>query len=419
MSDFTKRELLRVMALTMGALALTQPAWSEDQPIKIGTSMALSGPLAGGGRQSQLALQMWVEDVNSRGGLLGRKVELVTYDDQGSPAQSPGIFSKLIDLDKADLLIAPYGTVPAAAVMPLVKERGRLLIGQIGYQINSKVHHDMWFNNSPWNDAESWVGGFFKLGETVGVKKVAFLAADQEFSQNILAGAKALAGKAGFETVYEQTYPPTTVDFSAMIRAIRAASPDMVFVASYPADSTAIIRAVNEIGVGSSVKLFGGGMVGLQYASVMQALGSQLNGVVNYHTYVPEKTMAFPGVKEFLDRYAEKAKAAKVETLGYYVAPFSYASGQILEQAVKATGSLDNAELAKYLRTNEVQTIVGPIRWGTDGEWSQPRVVMVQFRDVKDGDAEQFRQEGKQVIVYPDKYKTGDLVSPLSGAQGR
>ncbi|CAK02825.1 branched-chain amino acid ABC transporter substrate-binding protein [Rhizobium leguminosarum bv. viciae] len=419
MSDFTKRELLRVMALTMGALALTQPAWSEDQPIKIGSSMALSGPLAGGGRQSQLALQMWVEDVNSRGGLLGRKVELVTYDDQGSPAQSPGIFSKLIDLDNADLLIAPYGTVPAAAVMPLVKERGRLLIGQIGYQINSKVHHDMWFNNSPWNDAESWVGGFFKLGETVGVKKVAFLAADQEFSQNILAGAKALAGKAGFETVYEQTYPPTTVDFSAMIRAIRAASPDMVFVASYPADSTAIIRAVNEIGVGSSVKLFGGGMVGLQYASVMQALGSQLNGVVNYHTYVPEKTMAFPGVKEFLDRYAEKAKAAKVETLGYYVAPFSYASGQILEQAVKATGSLDNAELAKYLRTNEVQTIVGPIRWGTDGEWSQPRVVMVQFRDVKDGDAEQFRQEGKQVIVYPDKYKTGDLVSPLSGAQGR
>lgn len=419
MSDFTKRELLRVMALTMGALALTQPAWSEDQPIKIGSSMALSGPLAGGGRQSQLALQMWVEDVNSRGGLLGRKVELVTYDDQGSPAQSPGIFSKLIDLDNADLLIAPYGTVPAAAVMPLVKERGRLLIGQIGYQINSKVHHDMWFNNSPWNDAESWVGGFFKLGETVGVKKVAFLAADQEFSQNILAGAKVLAGKAGFETVYEQTYPPTTVDFSAMIRAIRAASPDMVFVASYPADSTAIIRAVNEIGVGSSVKLFGGGMVGLQYASVMQALGSQLNGVVNYHTYVPEKTMAFPGVKEFLDRYAEKAKAAKVETLGYYVAPFSYASGQILEQAVKATGSLDNAELAKYLRTNEVQTIVGPIRWGTDGEWSQPRVVMVQFRDVKDGDAEQFRQEGKQVIVYPDKYKTGDLVSPLSGAQGR
>ncbi|WFU92212.1 amino acid ABC transporter substrate-binding protein (plasmid) [Rhizobium sp. CC1099] len=417
MSDFTKRELLRVMALTMGALTLAQPAWSEDQPIKIGTSMALSGPLAAGGRQSQLALQMWVEEVNSRGGLLGRKVELVSYDDQGSPAQSPGIFSKLIDLDQVDLLIAPYGTVPAAAVMPMIKERSRLLIGQIGYQINSKVHHDMWFNNSPWSDAESWVGGFFKLGEKIGVKKVAFLAADQEFSQNILAGAKTLAGEAGFETVYEQTYPPTTVDFSAMIRAIRAASPDMVFVASYPADSTAIIRAVNEIGVGSSVKVFGGGMVGLQYASVMQALGSQLNGIVNYHTYVPEKTMAFPGVKEFLDRYAVRAKAANVETLGYYVAPFSYASGQILEQAVKATGSLDNAELAKYLRANEVQTIVGPIRWGADGEWAQPRVVMIQFRDVKDGDAEQFRQEGKQIIVYPDKYKTGDLISPLSEAQ--
>ena len=90
--------------------------------------MALSGPLAGGGRQSRLALQMWVEDINSRGGLLGRKIELITYDDQGSPAQSPGIFSKLIDLDQVDLLIAPYGTVPAAAVMPMMKERQRLLI---------------------------------------------------------------------------------------------------------------------------------------------------------------------------------------------------------------------------------------------------------------------------------------------------
>ncbi len=417
MSNFTKRSVLRTMLLGLGLATIAQPIWAQDNPIKVGTSMALSGPLAGGGRQSRLALQMWVEDINSRGGLLGRKIELITYDDQGSPAQSPGIFSKLIDLDQVDLLIAPYGTVPAAAVMPMMKERQRLLIGQIGFQINSKTHHDMWFNNSPWSDADSWVGGYFKLGQKVGVKKVAFLAADQEFSQNILAGAKTLATKSGFESVYEQTYPPTTVDFSAMIRAIRAAAPDMVFVASYPADSTAIIRAVGEIGIGSSVKLFGGGMVGLQYEAVMNTLGSQLNGIVNYHTYVPEKTMAFPGVREFLDRYTERAKAENVDTLGFYVAPFSYAAGQILEQAVKATGSLDSVELAKYLRSNEVQTIVGPIRWSADGEWAEPRVVMIQFRTIKDGDAEQFRQEGKQVVVDPDRFRTGDLISPLSEAQ--
>ncbi|MGL3104862.1 amino acid ABC transporter substrate-binding protein [Bradyrhizobium sp. BR 1432] len=409
---------MRGIVLGLG-LVLPQTGWTQEPPIKIGTSMALSGPLAGGGRQSQLALQMWAEDVNARGGMLGRKVELVTYDDQASPAQTPGIFSKLVDLDKVNLLIAPYGTVPAAAVMPLAKERRLLLVGQIGYQINSKAKHDMWFNNSPWSDAESWVGGYFRLGQSVGVKRVAFLASDQEFAQNILAGAKKLAQNAGFETVYEQTYPPTTVDFSSMVRSIRAASPDMVFVASYPADSTGIIRAVNEIGIGSSVKLFGGGMVGLQYASVMQALGSQLNGVVNYHTYVPEKTMAFPGIHEFLDRFAKRAVAANVETLGYYVAPFSYASGQILEQAVNATKSLKDDVLADYLRKNEVNTIVGPIRWGADGEWAEPRVVMIQFKDIKDGNVEQFRQEGKQVIVEPERFRTGDLTAPLSKARAR
>ena len=146
MWNHTKRDVLRGIVLGLG-LVLPQTGWTQEPPIKVGTSMALSGPLAGGGRQSQLALQMWAEDVNARGGLLGRKVELVTYDDQASPAQTPGIFSKLVDLDKVNLLIAPYGTVPAAAVMPLAKERRLLLIGQIGYQVNSKAKHDMWFNN--------------------------------------------------------------------------------------------------------------------------------------------------------------------------------------------------------------------------------------------------------------------------------
>lgn len=407
---YTKRGFLQAIGLGVGALASSRWVRAQGAPIKIGTSMALSGPLAGGGRQSQLALQMWAEDVNSRGGLLGRKVEIVGYDDQANPSLTPGIFSRLVDLDKVDLLIAPYGTVPAAAIMPFAKERRLLVIGHIGYQINSKAKHDMWFNNSPWSDAESWVGGYFRLGKSAGVKKVAFLAADQEFSQNILAGAKTLAKDAGFESVYEQSYPPTTADFSAMIRAIRSAAPDMVFVASYPADSTAIIRAVNEIGVGSSVKVFGGAMVGLQYAAVMQALGSQLNGVVNYHTYVPEKTMAFPGIQEFLDRFAKRAPEAKVETLGYYVAPFAYASGQILERAVTATKSLKHDVLADYLRKNEVSTLVGPIRWGADGEWANPRVVLIQFRGVKGGDLEQFRQEGKQVIIEPAQFRTGEFI---------
>ena len=243
-------------------------------PIKIGIGIAQTGPLAGGGKAALLALRMWRDDVNAKGGLLGRKVELIAYDDQSTPATTPGIYAKLLDVDKVDLLIAPYGTVPTAPIMPLVKQRGLLLMGNFAFQANHSLHHDRYFNNAPWNDASSWADGFFKLGNSVGAKTVAFLAADQEFAQNLVSGAKTIAKNLGLTTVYEQNYPPATVDFSSMIRAIRAAKPDMVFVMSYPSDSVAIVRAVGEIGVGDSVKLFGGGMVGLQFTSIMESLGS-------------------------------------------------------------------------------------------------------------------------------------------------
>src|SRR5688572_2819153 len=396
-----------LVALAAGAAAA--------QPVKVGMSMPQTGTLGAGGKAALVALRMWVEDVNAKGGLLGRKVELIAYDDQTNPALTPSIYTKLLDVDKVDLLIAPYGTVPTAPIMPLVKQRGLLLMGNFSFQVNHTVKHDMWFNNAPWNDASSWFTGYFRAGQKAGVKTVAFLAADQEFAQNLARGAKELAGKAGLKTVYEQNYPPATTDFSSLIRAIRAAKPDAVFVASYPNDSVAIVRAVNEIGVGSSVKIFGGGMVGLQFTPIMTSLGSLLNGVVNYNSYVPG--MKYPGIEEFLQRYAKKAAEEKVDPLGFYLPPYNYAIGQMLEQAVGATKSLDHQKLAAYFRKSEVKTIVGPIRWDKNGEWANPRVVQAQFRGVVDKDMEQFRNPKKQVVVYPDEYKTGDVITPFEKAR--
>jgi len=408
------------LSLTAAIIALSVSGWTpsarSEQPILIGMGVAQTGALAGGGKAALLALRMWVEDVNARGGLLGRKVELIAYDDQSSPATTPGIYAKLLDIDKVDLLIAPYGSVPTAPILPLVKQRNLMLMGNFSFGVN-KIQHDMYFNNAPWNDAASWSEGFFKLGQSAGARTVAFLVADQEFAQNLAGGAKELAKKHGLKTVYEQNYPPATVDFSSMIRAIRAAKPDIVYVMSYPNDSVAIVRAVNEIGVGDSVKIFGGAMVGLQFASIMESLGSMLNGIVNFNTYVPERTMEFPGVKDFLTRYAKRAGEAKVDPLGYYLPPFNYAIGQMLEQAVKATKSLDHKVLADYLRKNEMKTIVGGVRFGKDGEWATQRLLMIQFRGVTDKNVEQFRQPGKQVILDPVQLKTGELIQPFDKAR--
>jgi len=412
----SRREVLKAGAALAVASGIPGRAFAQKAPVKIGMSMPQTGSLGAAGQAALVALRLWVDEVNGRGGLLGRKVEFIAYDDQTNPANVPGIYTKLLDVDKVDLIIAPYGTVPTAPLMPMAKQRGLLVMGNFSFQVNAKVKHDMWFNNSPWNDASSWSDGFFKNGKKVGAKSVAFLAADQEFAQNLANGARALAKKDGLKTVYDQNYPPTTTDFSSLIRAIRAAQADMVFVMSYPNDSVAIVRAVNEIGVGRGVKMFGGGMVGLQFTPNMVNLGSLLNGIVNYNSYVPG--MKYPGIEDFLARYAKRAAEAKVDPLGFYLPPFNYAIGQMLEQAIRGVNSFEHAKIAQYLRNNEMKTIVGPIKYDKTGEWANPRVVQAQFRGVKDKDMAQFRQPGKQVVLYPDQYKTGELIAPFEKARG-
>ena len=414
-----KRRIL-MSGLAIGALAglgLSSATHAQQPPIKIGMSMAATGGLAGGGKSSQLGIEVWRDDVNAKGGLLGRKVELVIYDDKSSAAETPAIYSKLLDVDKVDILFAPYATVPTAPLMPLAKQRELLLIGNFAFQVNKTVKHDMWFNNAPWGPADSWARAYLDVGTGAGGKTLAILAADQEFAQNVAASVKAVAAEKGLTIVYEQNYPPSTVEFSSMVRALRAAKPDLVYMASYPPDSVGILRAINEIGVGDSVKLLGGGMVGLQFTSNMEALGSLLNGVVNYNSWLPEPSMQFAGSKEFFEKYQKRAVEAKVDPLGYYLAPFGYASGQLVEAAINATKSLDQKALAKYLRENVHQTIVGPIEFSADGERKETATVLAQFRGVVDKNAEQFRQPGKQVILFPKKLITGEIIVPYEKAR--
>src|SRR6201746_2489356 len=180
-----KRRTFLGGTIAVGTLGLTSGTRAQQTPIKIGMSMAQTGGLAGGGKASQLGIEIWRDDVNSKGGLLGRKVELVIYDDKSSASETPAIYSKLLEVDKVDLLFAPYATVPTAPIMPLVQQRGLLLIGNFSFQVNSKVQHDLWFNNAPWGPPDSWPDSFLDIAQKAGAKHVAFLSADQEFARNL------------------------------------------------------------------------------------------------------------------------------------------------------------------------------------------------------------------------------------------
>ena len=416
---FTRRQTLGVMASATAAAIAPGTVFAQARnPIRIGFSIAQTGTLAAGGRAALLARQIWRDDVNAKDGLLGRPVELVFYDDQTNGANTPGIYSKLLDVDKVDILYGPYGTPVQAPILPLVKQRDMLLFGNFSFRANEQFKYDKYFHIAPFGATpDAWPGAFVRLEQRNGVKTLAILSADQEGTQTLAAGAREVAKQLNLNVVYDQKYPFNSVDFSSVLRAIRAVKPEAIYVASFPNETAAIVRAVGEIGVGDSVRLFGGGMVGLQFAPLLESLGSAVNGIVNFHTYVPEKTMDFPGVREFLQRYAVKAREEKIDSLGFYLAPFNYAMGQVIEQAVNAVKTVDNNALVKYMKEAEFNTIVGRIRFGPTGEWTNPRMVQVQFQGVVDKNVEQFRNAGRQVIVEPPELASGTLRMPFEKAR--
>jgi branched-chain amino acid transport system substrate-binding protein len=389
-------------------------------PIKIGFGMALTGGLSANGKPALLAMQIWKDDVNKKGGLLGRPVELVYYDDQTNPATVPGIYTKLLDVDRVDLVISGYGTNLIAPLMPIAMERKLTFIGMFGLANNEKYQYPNYFQIQPAgpDPQTSTAIGFFELAakQTPRPQTVAIVGADAEYPQNALVGARELIKKFGFKTVYDKTYPPSTVDYTPIVRAIKATNPDIVFVASYPPDSVGMLRAIQEVGL--QPKIIGGGMVGLQFTSVMISMGPALNGIVNYDFWAPEPTMlSVPGIKEFLKEYQSRAEKAGVDPLGYYLPPYSYAVGQVLGQAVEATKGLDQQKLADYIRATEFSTVIGKVKFGKNGEWAKGRTLMVQYQKIHGTGIDQFRGPGKKVVLYPDELKSGAIVYPYAAAK--
>jgi branched-chain amino acid transport system substrate-binding protein len=408
------RAVIGALAFTAGAL-LSAPAQAQDKkPLKIGFSMALTGGLAGAGKAALIAMEIWREDVNKKGGLLGRPVEFVYYDDATQPAKVPPIYSKLIDVDKVDLVVSSYGTNEIAPAMPIVMRKKLVFPSLFGLAVNDEFKYNRYFQIMPAGPEPKvdWSRGYFELAmeQNPKPKTVAIVAADAEFPINAAAGARKNAEAKGLKIVYDKTYPPATTDYTPIVRAIEAANPDIVYVASYPPDSVGMVKAANEVGL--KAKMFGGGMVGLQFAAIQKNLGPLLNNVVNYDFWVPEPTLQFPGVKEFLARYQEAAKGKGVDPLGHYLPPFAYAYLQVLEQSVNAVKGLDQDKLAAHMHKTTFKTVVGDVKFGSNGEWARSRVLFVQFRDVQKDNLEQFAGPGKRVVLYPKDWKSGDIVYP-------
>jgi branched-chain amino acid transport system substrate-binding protein len=387
----SRRHMIRgtLMGTVAGLAVALAPAFAAD-PIKVGFGMSLTGGNAGAGKMSLLGLEIWKDEVNAKGGLLGRQVQLVSYDDQSNPTLVPAIYSKLLDVDKVDLVISAFGTNQIAPAMPIVMQKKMVYMGLFGTGVNDEFKYDRYFQILP-NGPEGNRGlslGFFETAMAMDPKPrtVAIVGADAEFGHNILIGARENIAKLGLNIVYDRTYPPSTVDYSPIVRAIQAASPDIVFVASYPPDSVGMVRAVNEVGY--KPRMFGGAMIGLQFTPIKGQFGPLLNGIVINENYVPEPTMRFPGVGAFLKRYP-------------------------------AVGSIDQGMIADYIHKTAFNTIIGDVKFSPMGEWEKSRILTVQYQNIQGNDINQFRQPGKVVIMYPPELKSGELIYPYAKARGQ
>ena len=406
------------VAATFSLLAFAAPARAAD-PIKVGFSMALTGSVAQNGKQLIIALELWRDDVNANGGLLGRPVELVYYDDQSNPANVPGIYTKLITVDKVDLLLGPYATNMVAAAMPVIMQHNMATISILAINVNRHFHYARYFDMIPVGPegTKAFSRGFFALAAAQEPKPqtVAIVATDAEFSKTSADGARENAEAEGFKIIYDQTYPPSTTDFAPVVRAVQAANPDLVFVAAYPPDTVGIVRAAAEIGL--NPKMLGGTMIGLLITPIKTQLGPMLDGIVISESFVPAPSFNFPGVADVLKRYQVKAAGEKIDPIGYAYVPFGYAAGQVLAQAVEATKSLDHARLADFIHQHTFSTVVGEINYAADGAWAAPRTLVTQFQNVAAGNIDQFRDGSVQPVLWPPQYKTGTMIYPYAAAK--
>ncbi len=402
------------------ALLAAAGAAKAAEPMRIGLTVSMTGGAAATGKQVLVAMQIWRDDVNARGGLLGRPVELVFYDDQSTPANVPGLYTKLIDVDKVDLTVGPYGTNMVVPALPVLIAKNRATIGILALGANRQFKYNRYFamiSSGP-DPRITFSEGFMTLAkqQNPAPKTIAIVGADAEFAQVSTDGARENAKKAGFQIVYDRAYPPNTTDFAPIIRAVQATNPDIVYVAAYPADTVGIVRSAGELGL--KTKMFGGNMIGLLATQLRMQMGPLLNGIISTaDVFIPAPSFNFPGSQELLQKYQSRAPAENVDPLGYNFAPFGYAAMQALAAAVEGTKSTDADKIADYLHKTTLKTVVGDVTFGPEGEWTKARVLVSQFQNVTGNDAEQWRQLGKQVILWPPEYKSGNMIYPYTDAK--
>ena len=364
-------------------------------PIRIGASLALTGTYAVFGQNQHRGYQLCFKHVNEKGGVLGRKLELVRYDDQSQPATGVRLYEKLITQDKVDVIIGPYSS-PITEAVADVSEKYKMPMVASGAAATSIFKKGRKFVFMVFPPGEVYLEGLIDIAARKGLKTVAVIYQDVIASR---AMGIDLAKKKGLEVVLVETYPQGTTDFSALLAKVRAANPDVLAVGSYFEDTVAITRQMKDLSV--NPKMYGL-TTGVDSLRFYELLGQTAEFVYGVTPWLPELVelragglipiaRQYPGAREFVESHRKEFPGAD---LSYHSAA-GYAGCEILVEAIRRAGSLDSERLRKTILKIDRNTVFGGFRVDRDGAQIAHKMVMFQWQD------------GKKVIVWPEEIAPG------------
>jgi branched-chain amino acid transport system substrate-binding protein len=371
-------KVLGALALALAVAVISLPADAQG-PIRIGASLSLTGTYAKLGKNQHEGYQLCVKDLNAKGGVLGRKAELVVYDDQSMPATAVRLYEKLITEDKVDAVMGPYSSPVTEASANVTEKYKKVMVAPLAAttSIFKKGRKYIFMVISP---AEVYLEGLVDMAAKRGLKTIAVVNEDTLFSKAAASGAVELAKKKGLQVVFTEAYPKGNTDFSALLTKVKAANPDVLAAATYFDDAVALTRQMKELNV--SPKMYGvtvGGDLPEFYDTLKQ------NAEYIYGATQWEHVLPYPGNQEFFDAYKKEFNHEPS-----YHSAAGYAGCLIYAEAVKRAGALDADKVREQLLKLEMKTMFGEYKVDADGYQTAHKMVTFQW------------QGEKKVIVWPD-----------------
>ena len=382
--------LIIATSLAMLYMTATPAAEQVPGPIRVGMTVSLTGEYETPGKDELFGAQMWASDLNGRGALLGRKVEIVYYDDKSDAATSARLYERLINEDKVDLLLGPYSSDLTMAASTVAENHNFPMVatGAADGRIWARGYKNIFGIDAP---AREYMKLLVDSAAGAGLKRIALIYADSDFPRGVAEGVRDLAASNNMEVVFDREYSQDRTDFSAMLQQMKASKPDLLVGGTYLDDSIAIVRAAKQVQLspkaivltmGPSLKEFG------------NALGSDADGVLGVVSWI--RSAHLPMARDFSYRYKQKHG----HNPGAHVA-YGYGGGQVLEAAVRLANTLDKDAVRQQLVDMKFRSLLGRYDVDETGKQMGKSIYVLQW------------QNGRRLLVLPRLMRESPIEYPF------